>query len=141
MITAAQYAGKYEQIGTDTYRVLVQLTDDVAGVSTKWFDAHGATATAIRDDVSRQIAALNDLKSIKSVLDGIANGTNIPVVAPAAPGPPAPTAQQQYFANVARLIHLKQLIDAGGLDPATKEVTDLQASLKAAYQSGYAAAF
>lgn len=138
MITTAQYAGKYEQIGTDTYRVLVQLTDDVAGVSTKWFEAHGATAVAIRDDVSRQIAAINDIRSVKSVLDGIANGTNIPVAAPAVP---ALTAQQQYFANVARAIHLKQLIDAGGLDPATKEFTDLQVSLKAAYQVAYAAAF
>lgn len=138
MITAAQYAGKYEQVGPDTYRILVQLTDDVTGVATQWFTATGATALDIRDNVSRQITTLNSAKSMKTTLDGIANATNIPVTAPAAP---ALTAQQQYFANVARLIHLKQLVDAGGMDPATKEFTDLQAAVKAAYLASYATGF
>src|SRR5689334_14167815 len=112
MITAAQYAGTYEQIGTDTYKVKIQLTDDVTGVAVQWFVATGSTTLEIRDNVSRQIAAINAAKSMKTTLDGIANGTNIPVTAPATPGP---TAQQQYFSDVARLIHMKQLVDAGGM--------------------------
>jgi hypothetical protein len=138
MITAAQYAGKYEQVGADTYRILVQLTDDVAGVSTQWFTATGATALEIRDNVSRQITAINAAKSIKTTLDGIANGTNIPVTAPAAP---AATAQQQYFSDVGRLIHMKQLVDAGGMLASNTEYVALQTSVKNAYLASYATSF
>jgi hypothetical protein len=138
MITAAQYAGTYEQIGTDTYRVKIQLTDDVTGVSVQWFVASGATTLEIRDNVSRQIASINAAKSMKTTLDGIANGTNIPVTAPAAP---AATAQQQYFSDVARLVHMKQLVDAGGMLASNTEYVALQTSVKNAYLASYATSF
>lgn len=137
MITSATYR-QYEIIGTDRYRVLVRLVDDVTGTSDQWFEATGATAVEIRDDVSRQIAAINTVKARKTTLDGIALGTNIPVTVPAAP---APTVQQTYFSNVARLIHMKQLVDAGGMDPANAEFTALQMTVKNAYQASYASSF
>lgn len=137
MITSATYRS-YEIVGADRYRVLVRLVDDTTGTSDQWFEASGSTAGEIRDDVSRQIAALNATKARKTTLDGIAQGTNIPVTAPAAP---APTAQQTYFANVARLIRMKQLVDAGGMDPANTEFVALKNTVTSTYQASYATSF
>lgn len=132
MITAAQYLGKYEQVGDDHFRVLIQLTDDLRGVGQQWFDASGSTTAAIRDDISRQIAAINDRRTEKAVLDGVPNGTNIPVTAPAAA---AQTALQIWTDKARRLTRLRAMGTVTGALAAA--ITALQADVDGSYQAGF----
>lgn len=141
MITAATFQAS-EQLGVSTYRVRIRLTDDVTGIADEWFTVTGSTLNELRDDVSRQIAARNALLSMKSILAGIAVGTVIPVTAPApAVVPQAELDKRAYFASVERLIHMQQLVAAGGMLANNAEFTALQTSVKNAYLASYATSF
>ena len=124
MITSAKYL-RNEQVGSSTYIVIVELTDDVTGIKEDRFTVSGATLAEITADIRTQLAARNAELTRKSVLDGIAPGTNIPVTAPA---PAVPTAKQQFYLDARRLQRMKATEDAGvtGLSSA---ITTLAGSL------------
>lgn len=130
MITSAKYL-RNEQVGASTYRVCLQLTDDVTGTRDQWFTVQGETLVAIRDDASRQIVEINRLLSIKNVLAGIAVNTNIPVTYT----PPAATAFEVWRDKVRRVLEAKAI----GLtnSTATDELAALVADINATYVSGY----
>jgi hypothetical protein len=134
MITSAKYLS-YEQLSVNTFRIHVSLTDDVKGVFEDGFIASGSTVAELRDDVSRQIAARNAANSTKSVLDGIAVNTAIPVTAPAAPAVPALTATQIWVEKAKRLARLRALGTVSGTLAAA--ITTLAADVDATYQAGF----
>jgi hypothetical protein len=99
-----------------------------------------STVPAIRAWVRDTISALAGRKTIASN-PSVAVGQVIPP-ANADPAPSAAQiAQEKYFRDVARLIHMKQLVDAGGILANNTEYTVLQASVKADYQASYATNF
>jgi hypothetical protein len=99
-----------------------------------------STVPAIRTWVRDTITMLAGRKSIASN-PSVAVGQVIP---PAA-ADPAPTAgqlaQQLYFSDAARLVHMKQLVDAGGMLASNTEFVALQTSVKATYLASYATSF
>jgi hypothetical protein len=99
-----------------------------------------STFVGLRTFVRDTIAALTNRKAITSDARLVV-GQTIPPAA-ADPAPTAPQiALQQYFSDAARLVHMKQLIDAGGMLASNTEYVALQTSVKNAYQVAYAAAF
>jgi hypothetical protein len=128
----------YEQVGEESYRVRVRLVDDVKGTFDQWFTASGSTAQQIRDDVSRQIAAMNTKKSVKSVLDGINVGTAIPVTAPVTSQTAAEIAQNLWFQRVSQYMRLKALENAGiSTIPITADLATLKTQIESGYLSAY----
>ena len=99
-----------------------------------------STFAGLRTFVRDTISALANRKAITGDVR-IAIGQ----VIPAAAADPVPTQaelnQRAYFADVARLIHMQQLVSAGGMLASQKEFTDLQAAVKAAYLAAYATSF
>lgn len=131
MITAASYV-KYEEIGDRVYQVIVQITDTVNGVSKAAFRVYGATTTELRNDASRQIAAMNDREKAKTALDGIPAGTNIPVTAPS---DPAPTAAEVWRAKAQRLATARALGTLTG--QIATDITALATDVQNTYVAGY----
>lgn len=106
MITSAKYQ-KYEIVGENSYRIIVRLTDDVAGISDHGFNVTGTTLVELRDSLTRQIVDLNFRGQAKNVLDGLAVNTNIPVVLPP---DPAPTAFELWLIDVKKWQTVKTLL-------------------------------
>jgi hypothetical protein len=96
------------------------------------------TVPALRTWVRDTIALLAGRKTIAAAL-------TVGQVIPPAPGDPAPTAaelaRRQYFANVGRLIHMQELVSAGGMLATNAEFTALQTTVKNAYLAAYATDF
>jgi hypothetical protein len=136
-ITAATFQG-YERVGADTYRIRVRLTTtNPVTTFDKALMVTGNTVAELRDDASRQIAALNLVESRQDLLASIANGTNIPVTAPAAP---AATALETWLTAVTRYQRLKVIADSGIAIPAlTTEVATRKTAVESSWQAGFLA--
>lgn len=99
-----------------------------------------STIQAIRTWVRDTITMLAGRKTIASN-PSVAIGQVIPPAAADPVATPAQIAQQQYFSDVARLVRMKQLVDAGGMLSSNAEYVALQTSVKAAYLASYATGF
>lgn len=137
MITAASYL-KSEQLDSQTYRVILHITDDSAPAYDLGMVVHGQTVADLRDDATRQIVAINASLTTKNVLAGIAPGTAIPIALAAAP---APTAQQTFFSDLAKWERIQDAIAAGIVDAAAAEVVAFKTQVKSEYQAAFLPAF
>jgi hypothetical protein len=134
MITSATFQS-YEQVGTDLYKVRVRLvTNDERTTFDHWLMVRGATAAELRDDASRQIADLNDRRTTRDALTGIAAGTVIPITRPAAP---TPSAFQVWLTKAQRLVRVKQMALTNAT--AVAEVSALEADVNNTFVAGYVA--
>jgi hypothetical protein len=136
MITGATFV-KAEQLDAVSYRVTLHLVDDTLPAYDQGFVVRGVTLVDLRDDATRQIVALNQSLTTKNVLAGIANGTPIPVTLATV----NPTAQQIFFADLARWNRVKAAIDSGILVGTEAEVAALKAQVKSEYQATFLAGF
>jgi hypothetical protein len=136
MITGATFQA-YEQTGIDTYKVRVRLvTNDERGTYDTWMLVKGATTTELRDDASRQIADLNDRRTTRDALAGIAVGTVIPVTRPASTPPTqAEIDRGVWLEKVRRLIRARSMGTLTG--QLATDITALQTDVQTTYVAGY----
>lgn len=134
MITLAKYQ-KYEIISENTFRVILRLTDDVAGVYDRGFVVSGSSLAELKDDASRQIAELNNRSAAKIVLDGIPLNANIPVTAPVSP---APTAFETWMKAAQKWQTIKSLlVDTGIKTGAESEIISIKNAAISSYDPTY----
>lgn len=133
-IISASYLAN-EQVGDTTFRVKVRLvTNDARGTFDQWFEGSGTTLAQLRDNISKQIEALNTKQTAKSVLDAIAVGAAIPISV-AAPAATTPTAKEVWQSKARSASVGSQINGLSGA--AATALAALVAEVNSTYAAGF----